>query len=95
MTFAILEVVDHVFKVRVTEADQIGGLDLSVRREVAYQAWRTLGAPPSGRDRRPRIAGQAARCFPWTARGTRRAARATWRARDYPPAAPEPSTRSA
>jgi Amt family ammonium transporter len=37
MTLAILKVVDLVFKVRVNQADELAGLDLSLHREVAYQ----------------------------------------------------------
>jgi Amt family ammonium transporter len=38
MTFAILKVVDLVFKVRVKAEDELAGLDRSQHREVAYQA---------------------------------------------------------
>ena len=38
MTFAILKVVDLVFRVRVNTADELAGLDLSLHHEVAYQA---------------------------------------------------------
>jgi len=38
MTFAILKVVDLVFKVRVGEEAEIAGLDLAVHREAAYTA---------------------------------------------------------
>ena len=37
MTLAILKVVDLVFRVRVNQADELAGLDLSLHREVAYQ----------------------------------------------------------